>query len=114
MEEQSFLGPTWMDDTCVTFSQPSPAALERAAGQIGGLLLGMCEEFAMTPNLSKGKTELMLVFQGRGANQAKIRHFGPTASGSFPIVTSTLLHPMFISAARSITEEIYDGKFAAA
>ena len=98
LEEQSFLGPTWMDDTCVTFSQPSPAALERAAGQIGGLLLGMCEEFAMTPNLSKGKTELMLVFQGRGANQAKIRHFGPTASGSFPIVTEGGVHHINIVA----------------
>ena len=98
LEEQSFLGPTWMNDTCVTFSQPSPAALERAAGQIGGLLLGMCEEFAMTPNLSKGKTELMLVFQGRGANQAKIRHFGPTASGTFPIVTEGGVHHINIVA----------------
>ena len=82
-----YLGPTWMDDTCITFSASSPANLERAAGRIGNELLSSCDAFAMSPNLAKGKTELLLIFQGAGANQAKKRHFGPNSPGTFPILT---------------------------
>ena len=81
-----FLGPTWMDDTCVAFAQNSPVMLEWAAGQVGGSLLSFCEEFAMTPNLAKGKTELMMVFQGVGANKAKLKYFGPASPHTFPVV----------------------------
>ena len=41
----------------------------------------------MTPNLAAGKTELMLVFQGKGARGAKIKYFGPTASEHLPVLT---------------------------
>lgn len=66
-----FMEPTWMDDTCVTFAASPPLDLERAAGRIGSSLLRLCDEFAMSPNLAKGKTGLMFVFQGRGANKVK-------------------------------------------
>ena len=68
-----------MDDTCIAFATESASALEQAAGQVGGSLLGLCSEFAMSPNLAKGKTELMMVFQGKGANQAKLKYFGPSS-----------------------------------
>jgi len=83
---KSFLGPTWMDDTCIAFAKDSPSSLERAAGQVGGALLGLCEEFATSPNLAKGKTELMLVFQGKGANSAKLKYYGPCSPQTFPII----------------------------
>ena len=83
---QPFLGPTWMDDTCIAFATESASALEQAAGQVGGSLLGLCSEFAMSPNLAKGKTELMMVFQGKGANQAKLKYFGPSSPQTFPII----------------------------
>jgi len=82
-----YLGPTWMDDTCITFSASTVANLELAAGRIGSELLSMCDEFAMSPNLAKGKTELLLIFQGQGASKAKKKHFGPNSPGTFPIVT---------------------------
>ena len=85
-DTKPFLGPTWMDDTCVAFAQSSPVMLEWAAGQVGGSLLSFCEEFAMTPNLAKGKTELMMVFQGAGANKAKLKYFGPASPHTFPVV----------------------------
>ncbi|CAL1135703.1 unnamed protein product [Cladocopium goreaui] len=83
---QSFLGPTWMDDTCIAFATDSAVTLEQAAGRVGGSLLGLCAEFAMSPNLAKGKTELMMVFQGKGATQAKLKYFGPSSPQTFPII----------------------------
>lgn len=55
----------------------------------------------MSPNLAKGKTELLLVFQGHGARQAKKRHFGPNAPGTFPIVTEA--GPRFLNIVSSYT-----------
>ena len=98
---QTYLGPTWMDDTCITFSAPSPAQLEFAAGRIGSELLSLCDAHAMSPNLAKGKTELLLKFQGRGARQATKRHFGPTSPGSSPIITEA--GPRFLSIVSSYT-----------
>ena len=61
-----FIGPTWMDDSVFCFADPHADALERKAAHLCGLLLQKCKEFAMTPNLSPGKTAAMLVFQGPG------------------------------------------------
>ena len=79
-----YLGPTWMDDSCVCLAAGDPTSLERATS----LLLHKCESFAMTPNLAAGKTELMLVFQGKGAREAKVKHFGPYAPGHLPCSSS--------------------------
>eukprot|EP00435_Cladocopium_sp_Y103_P051465 s2317_g16.t1 len=84
-----YLGPTWMDDSCFCFATDSPDLLERAAGQISGLLMQRCEEFAMSPNLAAGKTELLAVFQGQNARAARKRFFGPTASQSLTVLTET-------------------------
>ena len=96
-----YLGPTWMDDTCITFTAQSASQLETAAGRVGSELLSLCDEFAMSPNLAKGKTELLLVFQGRGANQAKKKHFGPNSPGTFPILTEA--GPRFLNVVSSYT-----------
>ena len=49
-------------------------------------LLDLCEQHLMTPNLGKGKTELMLCFHGAGSRKLKVRHYGPQANGSFTVV----------------------------
>eukprot|EP00435_Cladocopium_sp_Y103_P059161 s369_g21.t1 len=43
----------------------------------------------MSPNFSQGKTELLAVFQGRHAREARKRYFGPSASGSMTILSET-------------------------
>ena len=99
---KTYLGPTCMDDTCITFSAPTADRLEFAAGRIGSELLSLCDAFAMSPNLAKGKTELLLIFQGQGANKAKKKHFGPNSPGrSFPIVTEA--GPRFLNIVSSYT-----------
>ena len=98
---KAYLGPTWMDDTCITFSAASPADLEIAAGRIGNELLSSCDAFAMSPNLAKGKTEMLLIFQGAGANQAKKRLFGPNSPGTFPILTEA--GPRFVNLVSAYT-----------
>ena len=82
-----YLGPTWMDDTCLCLAASSPEEIVRISSQAASLLLHKCECFAMTPNLSAGKSELMLVFQGQGARKARLQYFGPAAAPGLPIVT---------------------------
>ena len=82
-----FLGPTWMDDSVFCFADPHADVLERKACHLCGLLLQKCKEFAMTPNLSPGKTAAMLVFQGPGSIATKKRIFGPSAPKKLTILT---------------------------
>ena len=83
---KSFVGPTWMDDLCLCVQHGTAAGLERAIGPATSYLLDLCEQHLMTPNLGKGKTELMLCFHGAGSRKLKVRHYGPQANGSFTVV----------------------------
>eukprot|EP00435_Cladocopium_sp_Y103_P048605 s3265_g14.t1 len=56
-----FLGPTWMDDLAVCVAADSNNALERKTGFALSLLLDLCHELHMEPNLRKGKTEVSVV-----------------------------------------------------
>ena len=79
IEYCSFLGPTWMDDTCVCISDVCPQALEHKITQAASELLSLCDSHGLTPNLSPGKTEALLVFQGRGSKQMRVKYFGPNS-----------------------------------
>ena len=81
-----------MDDSVFCFAANDPQELEAKAGQLSGMLLQKCAEFAMTPNLSQGKTAALLVFQGPGARKARTKLFGPQASRTLPIVTEGGTH----------------------
>ena len=70
----SFLGPTWMDDTCICVSDPDSNQLERKIHQATGRLLELCTTHGLTPNLGPGKTEVLLIFQGKGSRQQKIKY----------------------------------------
>ena len=75
-----------MDDTCICVSDPSPSILESKIHQATGRLLELCDTHGLTPNLNAGKTEALLVFQGRGSRKLKIRYFGPSSDKSLLIV----------------------------
>ena len=85
-ESKPFLGPTWMDDLCLCVQHHTAQGLETAIGPAISYLLDLCEQHLMSPNLNKGKTELMLSFHGAGSRKMKIKHYGPQASGTFPVV----------------------------
>jgi hypothetical protein len=55
-------------------------------GVATGVLLYLFREHAMSPNLSRGKTELILTPKGPKSNVWKKRLYAPTASGFFPVV----------------------------
>eukprot|EP00435_Cladocopium_sp_Y103_P025621 s1029_g6.t1 len=80
-DPQAFLGPTWMDDTCICASDPCPQNLERKISQITGKLLSLCDSHGLLANLSAGKTEILLSLQGSGSRALKIKYFGPTSEG---------------------------------
>jgi hypothetical protein len=55
-----FTGPTWMDDLCLCTFAEDALSLERKVSLCTSLLLASCRQFAMTPNLKTGKTEILL------------------------------------------------------
>ena len=69
-----YSGPVWMDDLCITMKASSADAALHKAGMVSSLLLDTLVEHAMSPNLSKGKTELLLSLRGRGVRRLKAAH----------------------------------------
>ena len=67
------LGPTWMDDLAICISGPSAIDLERKAALTAGILLETCMEHGVTPNLTRGKTELLLALRGKAPGIAAER-----------------------------------------
>lgn len=76
-EPRPFLGPTWMDDTCICVSSCTASGVESKTIHAAGLLLQFCEQHALTPNLQKGKTEVLFAFQGNDSRRLKKKYFGP-------------------------------------
>ena len=82
-----FLGPTWMDDLSLAVSGGTALEAESRIGQATSCLLERCANFGMTPNLAKGKTEILLSVRGPGSRKVRMRYFGGSASGKMPIIT---------------------------
>lgn len=60
------LGPTWMDDLAILVTADTAHELVDKSTNVLANLLTTCLEFGMRPNLSAGKTEIMLDFKGEG------------------------------------------------
>eukprot|EP00435_Cladocopium_sp_Y103_P066288 s450_g28.t1 len=84
-----YLGPVWMDDLCVGVTADTPAALLSKAGTTASVLLETLESFGMTPNLKRGKTELLVSLRGPGVRASKRQLFGPHSDGTLPVVCET-------------------------
>ena len=84
--EQPFLGPTWMDDLAICISGPDADELERKAALTAGILLETCMEHGVTPNLSRGKTEILLALRGRGSRRSRRAHFSEQQGQQMQIV----------------------------
>ena len=86
LDMKSYLGPTWMDDLCLCVQGDTPQVLESRLGPAIGYLLDLCRMHLMTPNLNRGKTELLLSFRGSGSRQMKVKYYGPLATGFFDVI----------------------------
>ena len=74
-ESVPFLGPTWMDDLSLGVSG---ATCAEAVGKIGfaaNCLIDRCTNFGTTPNLARGKTEILLSLRGPGSRKMKTQFF---------------------------------------
>ncbi|CAL1136698.1 unnamed protein product [Cladocopium goreaui] len=84
--ERPMLGPTWMDDLAICISGPSAIDLERKAALTAGILLETCMEHGVTPNLTRGKTELLLALRGKGSRNSRRAHFSERQGRQMQIV----------------------------
>ena len=82
-----YLGPTWMDDLCITVTAQTAQAIETKTGVACSILLDACQRHGVTPNLNKGKTEILFKFRGRGSRAMRTKYFGPSSSGLMSILT---------------------------
>ena len=82
----TFLGPTWCDDLCICISAPTSVELEHRAGVISGTLLDTCLSFGMLPNLTGGKTELMMCFRGKDSRRLRVKYYSQEQGGKMTIV----------------------------
>ena len=87
-----FIGPTWMDDLALCVEGGSPQQLESRMGSVASFLLDLCKQHMMTPNLARGKTELLMVFRGAGSRRFTTKHYGPETSMTFPVICDTGMH----------------------
>ena len=84
-----YLGPVWMDDLCIGLRDETPELLIHKIGVVTSLLLETLEGYGMTPNLKKGKTEVVLSLRGTGVRKWKKALFGPVAPGTLPVLCET-------------------------
>ena len=64
-----------MDDLAICVSAGDATALERKDTATIGILLEVCAEYGITPNLKQGKTEVLLAFRGRGSRHLRRKDF---------------------------------------
>lgn len=91
-DQRSFLGPTWMDDTCICISDSSAVVLQQKIHQVTNQMLMLCESHGLSPNLSAGKTEVLLALQGAQSRQLKVKYFGPHSDKCLKIVGEQGVH----------------------
>ena len=95
-EHVPLLGAVWMDDLAVCVSASSASALESKIGQATSCLLDLCKKFGMTPNLAKGKTEILLALRGPGSRALKLKYHGASHGQSMPIIGEHEVHTIAV------------------
>lgn len=92
LQQHSILGPTWMDDLCITVTSSTAHGVENKAGLAASVLLETCMNHGVTPNLQKGKTEILLSFRGQGSRALKQKYFSPQQGQRMMILTEYGTH----------------------
>ena len=91
-----FMGPTWVDDLCICMTHENAHTLEQHTAQVTAALIQFCHGLAMTPNLTKGKTEIMLSLRGNGSRALRKKYFQVGASQTMPILDEDRVHNIAI------------------
>ena len=80
------LGPCWMDDLAIPLTAGTNEELLVNLGVATSTILDLCRSHAMTPNLGKGKTEIVFKPRGPGTQSCRRQLFGPNAPGYFAAI----------------------------
>ena len=90
------LGPTWMDDLCITVSHDTASGLERKAGAAASILLETCTAHGVTPNLDRGKSEILFTFRGPGSRALRTKYFSVQQGRLMPVLTEYGWHQISV------------------
>ena len=82
-KEIQMIGPCWMDDLAIPLTATSNDVLLTNLGIATSTILDLFRSHAMTPNLNKGKTEILFKPRGKGSKACQRRLFGPNVPGQF-------------------------------
>ena len=85
-DRPELISPTWMDDLCLCLDAPTGRALEQKTLGAASALLDICAQHLVSPNLNKGKTEVIMIFRGPGSRQLRTHYYGPAQGGAVPIL----------------------------
>eukprot|EP00435_Cladocopium_sp_Y103_P064835 s146_g26.t1 len=91
----SMMGPTWMDDVCISISGATADETVHRASVATSVLLETCTAHGVSPNLDKGKSEILLSLRGRGSRALRVQYFSAVQGRCMPILTEYGTH--FIS-----------------
>ena len=83
----TLLGPTWMDDLCLTISHETADGVVSRASTAASVLLETCTSHGVTPNLDRGKSEILFTLRGAGSRKLRLRYFGAEQGRQIPILT---------------------------
>ena len=75
-----------MDDLAICVETKQGERLPNIMANVGSFLIDLCAFHCLSPNLSPGKTELLLSFRGAGSRKLKTQFYGPKSDGVLPIV----------------------------
>ena len=84
-----YVGPIWADDLAVVVRSQTPLSLIQATQATAGVLLDRLTIASMQPNLSHGKTEILMTLRGKGSMEHRRRltragYVLPTTSSYMP------------------------------
>lgn len=102
--QHTMLGPTWMDDLCISITSDTALDLEHKVGLAAGILLQTCMNHGVAPNLQRGKSEILLTFRGQGSRALKQKYLDHNKDSAFRSSPSTACTPFQWSESTSIWE----------
>ena len=85
-EAIQMISPTWMDDLCLCLDADTGPALATHTASAASALLDVCAQHLVSPNLQKGKTEVIMVFRGAQSRRLRTSYYGPASGQRVPIV----------------------------
>ena len=81
-KEIQMIGPCWMDDLAIPLTASTNEELLTNLGIATSTILDLFQSHAMTPNLNKGKTEILYKPRGRGREQFSVSFLDRMLLGS--------------------------------